>query len=79
MNRQEQYEKHKDYIKSNGLDKLINFQENIEYEAGVFDSVSGKLNIPFQPETDDLVRLHKLIRSRCAVYNNSVELNVYCP
>lgn len=53
-----------DYITSNGLDKIINFQENIEYEEKVFDSVSGKLNIPFPPQSGDLVRLHKLIRSR---------------
>ncbi len=64
MNRLEKYEMHKDYIKSNGLDKLINFQENIEYKKGVFDSVNGKLKIPFPSEPDDLVRLHKLIRSR---------------
>jgi hypothetical protein len=64
MNRQEQYEKNKDYILQNGLDKLIDFQENVEYEPGVFDAVSGNLNIPFPPETDDLIRLHKLIRKR---------------
>jgi len=64
MNRQEQYEKHKEYVNSNELDKLVNFQENIEYKEGVFDSVSTKLNIPFPPETDNLVRLHKLIRNR---------------
>ena len=64
MNRQEEYDLHIDYITSNGLDKLINFQEHIEYEPGAFDSVSGELNIPFPPEADDLVRLHKLIRNR---------------
>ncbi len=64
MNRQEQYEKHKEYIESEGLDNLINFQENINYREVVFDSVSGKLDISFPPEPDDLVRLHKLIRTR---------------
>ena len=64
MNRQEQYEKHKEYIESEGLHKLINFQENINYREGVFDSVSGKLDISIPPEPDDLVRLHKLIRTR---------------
>ena len=64
MNRQEQYEKHKEYVESNGLDKLIDFQENIKYKEGVFDAVSGKLDIPFPPETDDLVLLHRLIRNR---------------
>jgi len=38
MNRQEQYEKHKEYVKYNGLDKLLNFQENIKYKEGIFDS-----------------------------------------
>jgi hypothetical protein len=64
MDRQEEYEIHKDYIMSNGLDKLINFEENIGYVEGVFDSVSGELDIPIPPNADDLVRLHKLIRSR---------------
>ena len=61
MNRQEQFQKHKEYVKFNELDKLINFQENIEYKKGVFDSTSGKLDIPIPPETNDLIRLHKLI------------------
>lgn len=64
MNRQEKYEMHKDYIKSNALDNLINFQQNLEYKEETYDSVGGKLNLPFPPDTDDLVRLHKLIRSR---------------
>ena len=64
MNRQEQWETHKKYIESEGLENLINFRENIEYQEGVFDSVSGKLDIPFPPETADLCRLHKLIRTK---------------
>lgn len=64
MNRQEQYEKHKEYVESNELDKLINFQVNINHENKVFDAVSRKLDIPFPPETDDLIRLHKFIRNR---------------
>ncbi len=64
MNRQEQYEKYRSYIESEGLDKLISFIENIDYNEGVFDFVNGKLNIPFPPQTDDLVRLHQFIRSR---------------
>jgi len=55
MNRQEEYDLHKDYIISNELNKLLNFQQNIQYKAGAFDSVSGKLHIPFPPEVDDLV------------------------
>lgn len=62
-NRREQYEKQKAYIKSEGLDKLINFLENEDYQEGTFDAVSGKQDVPWPPEADDLVRLHKLIRS----------------
>ncbi|MGO8689367.1 MAG: hypothetical protein ACLQLG_07010 [Thermoguttaceae bacterium] len=64
MERQEQWEKHKEYIISNGLDRLVDFQEDAGYEEGVFDAVSGKLHIPFPPQADDLVRLHALIRKR---------------
>ena len=64
MNGREQYEMHKDYIQSNGLDRVIDFQENIDHKDSVFDAGSGKLKIPFPPKADDLVRLHKLIRHR---------------
>ncbi|MDA9801520.1 hypothetical protein N9C88_03660 [Candidatus Pseudothioglobus singularis] len=64
MNRLNQYEEHKEYIEINQLDKLINFKENMDYKEDTFDSVDGKLNIPFPPEANDLVRLHKLIRSK---------------
>lgn len=64
MNRHEQYEKHRAYIESEGLDRLISFQDNIDYQEMAFDAVSGKLDIPFPPEPDDLVGLHKRIRSR---------------
>lgn len=64
MNGQNQYEKQRSYIESEGLDRLLNFEENKDYKEGVFDAVSGKLGIPFPPETNDLVRLHKLIRAR---------------
>lgn len=53
-----------DYIKENGLDALVDFNENADYHEGVFDSVSGKLTIPFPPQAGDLVRLHKLVRAR---------------
>jgi len=36
----------------------------IKEQEGVFDAVSGKLEIPFPPEPADLVRLHKYIRKR---------------
>ncbi len=64
MNRREQLDQHKKYIISEGLDKLVNFEENSDYEEGVYDAVGGKLDIPFPPEPADLVRLHKLVRSR---------------
>ena len=64
MDRQDHYENHRSYIESEGLDHLFDFQENRAYEAGVFDAVSGQLAIPLPPQPDDLVRLHKLIRSR---------------
>ncbi len=64
MDRRQQYQIHKEYIEKEGLDKLIDFSENIDYAEKVFDAVSGELKIPFPPEANDLVRLHKLIRSR---------------
>lgn len=64
MNRQDQYEKHRSYIESAGLDKLLNFKENQDYQDDVFDAVSGKLSIPVPPQPNDLVRLHKLVRER---------------
>lgn len=64
MDRREQYARNKSYIESEGLDKLINFLDNETYVEGVFDAVSGKLNIPFPPDIEDLIRLHKLIRHR---------------
>jgi len=64
MNRQDQYQLHKHYIEANGLHLLIDFEENVDYKEGVYDSVNGNLNISIPPETDDLIRLHKLIRSR---------------
>lgn len=64
MNRRDQYEHHREYIVTNGLDKLVDFQENLTLERGVFDAVSGTVEVPFPPETADLVRLHRLVRSR---------------
>jgi len=64
QNRKQQYEQHREYIEKEGLDKLINFTDNIEYEESIFDAVRGKLDIAIPPEPNDLVRLHKLIRQR---------------
>ncbi|MDD5623945.1 MAG: hypothetical protein PHI23_04525 [Candidatus Peribacteraceae bacterium] len=62
--RRELYEQHRKYIEQEGLSALIDFTENIDFQEGVFDAVSGKLMTPFPPEPADLVRLHKLIRQR---------------
>lgn len=64
MNRQEQLKNNLDYITSEGLDKVVNFSDNLDYKRNVSDAVSGELTIPIPPEVDDLVRLHKLIRSK---------------
>jgi hypothetical protein len=64
MNRKEQYEIHREYIRSEGLDRLIDFTANLDYKEGVFDSVGGTMTMPFPPQTADLVRIHKLIRRR---------------
>ena len=64
MNRPDQYQQQTSYIESEGLDRLLNFGENKDYIKGVFDAVSGKMEIPFPPEPNDLCRLHRLIRTR---------------
>lgn len=64
MNLREKYEINKEYILSERLDKLIDFQENCDYREGVFDKVNGKLKIPTPPDAADLVRIHKLVRQR---------------
>jgi hypothetical protein len=64
MDRRQQYLEHEEYIKAEGLDRLVNFQENANFEISVFDNVSGKLSIPIPPEPADLVNLHKLVRRR---------------
>ena len=56
----------KEYLIKEGLNKYINFDANADFKEGVFDAVSGKLNIPFPPVIEDLARLHRLIRKRKA-------------
>ena len=56
----------KEYLIQEGLNKYINFDANADFKEGVFDAVSGKLNIPFPPVIEDLARLHLLIRKRKA-------------
>lgn len=64
MDRKKQYLLHEEYIRTEGLDQLINFRENEGFEESAFDSVSGRLTIPLPPEPNDLVRLHQLVRRR---------------
>ena len=56
----------KEYLIQEGLNQYINFDANADFKEGVFDAVSGKLNIPFPPVAKDLARLHRLIRKRKA-------------
>jgi len=64
ISREQQFEIHRAYIEENGLDELVDFHENADYVEGVFDSVRDDLATPYPPEAEDLVRLHKLVRSR---------------
>jgi hypothetical protein len=61
MNIHKLSDEQKKYINSNGLDVLIDFRMNSSSEPGFKGNVSDD---PFAPEVDDLLRLHKLIRSR---------------
>ena len=56
----------KEYLIQEGLNKYIKLDVNADFKEGVFDAVSGKLNIPFPPVVEDLARLHRLIRKRKA-------------
>ena len=56
----------KEYLIQEGLNKYIKLDVNADFKEGVFDAVSGKLNIPFPPVAEDLARLHRLIRKRKA-------------
>jgi len=62
--RRKELEENKKYIETEGLDKLVDFTENLDLKIGVFDNASGDLNVSYPPEASDLVRLHKLIRKR---------------
>ena len=56
----------KEYLIQEGLNKYIKLDATADFKEGVFDAVSGKLNIPFPPVAEDLARLHRLIRKRKA-------------
>jgi hypothetical protein len=54
----------KKYAEEQGLTEFIDFSENVHRVMSPFDAVSGKLTVPFPPDVEDLVRIHKLIRKR---------------
>lgn len=64
LDSKEQYNEYKTYVEAEHLDKLVDFKQNIDFQEGIFDAVSGKLTTPFPPQLADLVRLHKIIRQR---------------
>ena len=51
------------YVKENELDKLLN-AEVAPVKKGIYASVDPTEVVPYSPEWDDLVRLHKLLRMR---------------
>jgi len=53
-----------EYIRAEGLDRLIDFSRAAQFKVGAFTTVRNDLKIPVPPEAADLVRLHKLIRRR---------------
>ena len=61
----EQYESNRDYLEETGLGEVIDFAgSNLDYIEGIHDGVRGEVDGAFPPEADDLVRLHRMVRSR---------------
>ena len=55
----------REYAIAEGLDKLVDLGASPDSAEGdVFAPVSGKLKTAFSPKLEDLVRLHRLVRSR---------------
>jgi hypothetical protein len=54
----------REYLIEQGLDQYFDLDANADYIEKAHDSVSGKLQIPFPPDLDDLARIHKLVRTR---------------
>ena len=52
-----------DYMKRHGLDKLI-ADDGAGAAAAINASVDPDIRVPFAPQWDDLVRLHRLVISR---------------
>lgn len=54
-----------EYLKKQGLEFLLKLDDqSMQRRLGVFDGVRGIEGIPFPPDYEDLVRLHKLVRQR---------------
>jgi hypothetical protein len=51
------------YVRENELDKLLN-AEVVPAKTGIYESVDPNNNVPYPPVWDDLVRLHRLVRTR---------------
>lgn len=51
------------YWKTEGLDQLVSTYKNPE-RADPYYTTAGKSTVPFEPEVEDLVRIHQLIRER---------------
>ena len=51
------------YVRDNELDKLLN-AEVVPVKIGIYESVDPNIIVPFPPVWDDLVRLHRLVRTR---------------
>jgi hypothetical protein len=56
--------KSREYLIKEGLDQYFDLEANSDYVEKAHDSVSGKLQIPFPPDLDDLARIHQLVRKR---------------
>ena len=48
----------REYLIKEGLDQFFDLDANSDYVEMAHDSVSGKLNIPFPPDLDDLAKIH---------------------
>lgn len=52
-----------EYWQSEGLDRLISLYKNPE-RSDPYYTTAGTSTVPFEPEIDDLIRIHRLIRQR---------------
>lgn len=66
LSRPEQYKKYKKYIESEKLASLFDWQRDEEYLPGtsLFIHTESDERFPFPPHIKDLIRLHKIVRSK---------------